>query len=100
VDWMDLAQDEDWRRVLVNTVMNYRVPKNVAAFLSSCEASCTRPSGVSKVLDVCKQLIFGQLVIKFPEVHPHFLKHPILTGVNLAHKLMSYSLGPKVPYQY
>jgi hypothetical protein len=26
VDWMDMAQDKDQRRALVNTVLNLRVP--------------------------------------------------------------------------
>jgi hypothetical protein len=34
VDWIDLVQDKDHLRALVNTVMNHRVPQNVWKFLS------------------------------------------------------------------
>jgi hypothetical protein len=37
MDWIDLAQDRDHWRVLLNTVMNLLVPKNVGKFLSSCD---------------------------------------------------------------
>jgi hypothetical protein len=35
MDWIDLAQDRDQWRSLVDTVMNLRVPQNAGKFLSS-----------------------------------------------------------------
>jgi hypothetical protein len=35
MDWIDLAQDRDQWRVIVNTVMKLRVLPNVGKFLSS-----------------------------------------------------------------
>jgi hypothetical protein len=36
MDWIDVAQDKDQWRALVNTVMNLRIPQNAGKFLSSC----------------------------------------------------------------
>jgi len=35
IDWIDLAQNGDRWRVLVNEIMNLRVPKNAGNFLTS-----------------------------------------------------------------
>jgi hypothetical protein len=35
-DWIDLAQDRDQWRTLVNTVMNIRFPQHFVKFLSTC----------------------------------------------------------------
>jgi hypothetical protein len=36
MDWIDLTQDRDQLRAVVNTVMNLLVPKNAGKFLSGC----------------------------------------------------------------
>jgi hypothetical protein len=40
MDWIDMAQDRDQWRALVNTVMNLQVPQTVGKFLSSCTTGC------------------------------------------------------------
>jgi hypothetical protein len=52
MEWIDLAQDRDQWRALVNMVMNLWVQENLWKFLSSCTTggfSRTYPFGVSSV---------------------------------------------------
>jgi hypothetical protein len=39
-DWIDLAQDRDQWRVLVNMVMSLQVPKNAGKSSSNCTTGC------------------------------------------------------------
>jgi hypothetical protein len=49
MDWMELAQDRNRWRVLVNGAMNLRVPQNAGNFLTSTESvSFSRRTAVSK----------------------------------------------------
>jgi hypothetical protein len=51
MDWIDLAQDRDRWRVLMNTAMNLQVPLNAGNFLTSCETvSFSRRTLVNKLL--------------------------------------------------
>jgi hypothetical protein len=36
IGWIDLAQDRNRRRALVNMVLNLRVPQNSGTFLNEC----------------------------------------------------------------
>jgi hypothetical protein len=36
LDWIDMAQNRDQWRALVNTILNLRVPKNAGEFLRDC----------------------------------------------------------------
>jgi hypothetical protein len=43
MDWIEVTQNRDRLRELVNEVMNFRIPSNAGNFLTSCKTvSCSR----------------------------------------------------------
>jgi hypothetical protein len=42
MDWIDLTQDMEQWRALVNTVMNLQVPQGAGKSLSSCTIGCSQ----------------------------------------------------------
>jgi hypothetical protein len=73
--WIDMVQDRDWWRALVDTVTNLWVPYNVGKFLSSCTTGgFSRRSQLHGELSVyIKSAIFWAVVSCSPvEVHPCF----------------------------
>jgi hypothetical protein len=40
MDWIDMAQDRDQWRALVNTAMNLRITYNAGEFFGNCTTGC------------------------------------------------------------
>jgi hypothetical protein len=67
--WINLAQDKDQWKALVNTVMNLRIPKNAGKLLSSCTTG-----GFSRRTQLHEGVIVQRLVYSFPAfVHKYIL---------------------------
>jgi hypothetical protein len=84
MDWIDLDEDRDWWRTIVNMILNLQVPYSAAKFLSSCTIG--RLLRLAQFMEsVIGQIICNMTVIDFLTVRWVF----ILTG----HPLMTHHIG-------
>jgi hypothetical protein len=71
MDWIDLAQNRDQWRALVNTVMNLWVPQNVGKFLSFSRRAQLHEVSISV-------LIWAERKQEIVQLHSHLTKIFIL----------------------
>jgi hypothetical protein len=64
MNWIDLTQNRDQWRILVSTVMNFRVPQNIRKFLISCTTGDfsrkAQPHGVGQFFSLCSVEWYGK----------------------------------------
>jgi hypothetical protein len=68
MDWIDLAQNRDQWRVIMNTVMNLRVQSNFYKFLSSCSTGVfsrmAQFHGVNSLVLTCDCAIYKVTLLR------------------------------------
>jgi hypothetical protein len=73
MDCIDLAQDRDQWRAIVNTLMNLRLPQNIVKLVSRCTIGCVSRRAQLHEFSYARSVILYIACVRSNSMRPHYI---------------------------